>query len=586
MTTLPIAAAPQVRRYARRVALRHRRALTVAVLLHVLAAASGLVAPRLIGTLVADAAAGRDVSTGPILLILVLVVVQAVLVGLAGLVAAILGEQVLAEIRTEFVDGVLALPLSLVERAGTGDVVTRSTRDVSLLALAVRQAVPDTLLAAATIVLTAGALLLLGPLLLLPALAAVPALWLATRWYLARAREGYLRENASYSAITEGLADTVEGARTVEAYRLSERRIARTRDDIARSYAAQRYTLALRTVFLPVCDVSYVLPVAATLLLGGFFVSNGWAELSVVVTAVLYVQQLVGPIDVLLYWLNELQVGGAALGRLVGVAAAAKDRRLAAPPAALRRTEADGHVAVRGVSYSYRGDRLALDGIDLTVEPGERLAVVGASGAGKSTLGRVIAGIHQPRTGSVTVDGVPVHDLPLAERRRRIALVTQEHHVFAGTLRDNLIMACPDAGDEDIERAMKALSAWDWVASIGLDAEVGSGRIRLDPVQAQQVALGRLILADPHTLVLDEATALLAPREARATERSLNAALRGRTVIAIAHRLHTAHDSDRIAVMERGRIVELGRHDELIRLNRTYASLWRSWRSEAAEGAG
>ncbi len=495
--------------------------------------------------------------------------------------SARLGERVLARLREEFVDRVLELPLATVERAGTGDLITRTSRDVDILSRSVRSAVPETLIAFVTGAFAIGALVLVGPLTALPCLIGVPLLWFGTKWYLARARDGYLRENAAWGAMTAGLTETVEGARTVEALGLQRRRVARGDADIARSWAAESYTLGLRTVWFPMVEVSYVLPVVATLLTGGLLYTRGLASLAQVTAATLYVQQLIDPLDRMLSWIDELQVGGASLARLLGVSEARAER---APEVA---TPSDERIAAEDVRYAYRPGHDVLHGVDLRLRPGERLAMVGPSGAGKSTLGRLIAGVLRPRTGTLAVGGAPLADLPLEELRGHVALVTQEHHVFKGTVRDNLVMARPDASPDEVATALAAVEA-HWVAELpeGLDTQVGTGGLALSPAQAQQLALARLVLADPHTLVLDEATSLLDPRAARHLERTLSAVLEGRTVVAIAHRLHTAHDADRVAVVEDGRIAELGSHDELIAENGSYAALWESWHGGPRNTAG
>ncbi|MEU6780641.1 ABC transporter ATP-binding protein [Nonomuraea angiospora] len=578
---LPVADRKQVRAYARRLTLRYPRQLTIALTLHGLAAVAGLAVPWQLGGLVEDVQYGVEVNVAVVAAAIGgFLLLQGALMRFAVLASARLGEKVLAELREEFVDRVLGLPLSTVERAGSGDLITRTSRDVDALSRTVRNAVPETLIALVTFLITVGALLLVSPLLMLPMLIAGPVIWVSTRWYLKRARDGYLRENAAYADMTEGLAETVEGARAVEALGLQARRRARTDDDISRSFAAERYTLGLRTVWFPAVELGYVIPVVTTLLVGGLFYTNGWVALSQVATATLYAQQLIDPLDRFLMWIDELQVGGASMARLLGVANVPDDRAAGSSRPSGELLEASD------VRYAYREGRDVLHGVSLTVRPGERLAMVGPSGAGKSTLGRLLAGIHGPRTGSVSVGGVPLVDLPLNELRGHVALVTQEHHVFKGSLRDNLLIARPDASDPAVRQALEAVDALGWVLALpaGLETEVGSGGLAVSPAQAQQLALARLVLADPHTLVLDEATSLIDPRAARHLERSLAAVLDGRTVIAIAHRLYTAHDADRVAVVEDGRISELGSHDDLVAEGGSYAALWTSWHGTVPTG--
>jgi len=571
---LPVASTAQVRGYVQRLARRHPRLLYGALALHVLATVAGLAAPRLIGDLVGAVESGTTMGHVDRVmgLLACFVVARAVLTRFARYLSQVLGEQVLAELREDFVDNTLALPLGVVEEAGSGDLTARTSRDVDQLNWSVRYSLPEWTIALLTAVATLVAAVLVGWWVLLPVAAGVPPLVIGGRWYLRRAKDGYLRESASYSQINATLTETVEGARSVEALGLGEDRIRRTDDDVRASYAAERYTLYLRTVFFPSMELSYLVPTVLTLLFGGWLHAGGHASLGDVTAATLYVQMLIDPVDRMVSSLDELQMGATSLARLLGVAGVPDDRTPSG------RTPADERLCAEDVTFSYVDGRDVLHGVSLDLAVGERLAMVGPSGAGKSTLGRLLAGIHGPRTGSVTVGGVPLVDLPLDDLRGHVALVTQEHHVFAGTLRDNLALARPGSSDAEILAALEAVDA-DWVAALpdGLDEEVGSGGRVLTAPQAQQLALARLVLADPHTLVLDEATSLIDPRAARHLERSLAAVLEGRTVIAIAHRLFSAHDADRVAVVDGGRIAELGTHDELVAAGGSYAALWESW---------
>lgn len=579
---LPVADSRQVRRYVRELIARHPRTFATTIALYTLAAVAGLAGPRLLGDIVQ--AVQQHATIGHINALAgalaAFVLLQTTLTRYAYVSAGRFGTIILAELREEFVEKVLALPLSTVENAGSGDLVTRASRDVDALRRSAQMAAPETLVAIVTIALTVIATVLVSPLLFLSVLIVIPPLFAVTRWYLRRATDGYLRENAAAARYVDGLGATVAGAATIEAFGLQQRRIESADDELAGSYRAERYTLSLRTVLWPVQEFCYVVPVAGALLLGGYAYTRGWASLAQVTAVTLYIQQLMIPLEVLLDWLDTLQVGGASLARLLGVAQVPPDRTAGARAVADPR-----ELAGTDVRFAYVGGHDVLHGVDLTVRPGERFAMVGPSGAGKSTLGRLLAGIHGPRTGTVALGGAPLIELPLDELRGEVVLLTQDHHVFAGTLRDNLHLAAPDeVDDEALWQALDAVDAGGWAAALPerLDTPVGSGGLALSAPQAQQLALARLLLADPKVLVLDEATSLLDPRAARHLERSLSAVLEGRTVIAIAHRLHTAHDADRVAVVEDGRIAELGSHRELIDANGAYARLWDSWHGETA----
>ncbi len=580
-TTLPVAEMTSVRAHTAGLLRRHRRQLTFVVGLHALAAVAALVAPRIVGQLVDTVTQHGTLETVDRLAMVLAasVVVQTVLTWFARRAAFQMGEDFFAELREQFMDRVVALPLSTVERAGTGDLVSRTTNDVEALSHVARFGIPAIFVAVVTLVITVAAALVTSWLVALPIFIGVPIIWLSTRWYLRFAPDGYLRERATYAVMNGVVTETVDGARTVDALRLGARRKARIDRALSDAFDAETYTLRLRMWWFPQVEIAYLLPVAVTLLWGGLLVAGGQTTVGTVTAVALYVQALALPMDDLLMWLDEIQVGATSLARVIGIGDVPPDRT------ATGETPRDARLEVDDVRYAYRPDRDVLKGVSLDLRPGERLAIVGPSGAGKSTLGRLMAGVDRPRTGRIDVGGVRLVDLELDQLRGEVALVTQEHHVFVGTLADNLLLAQPAASRETLLAAMAAVDAEPWVRTLpdGLDTLVGSGGHALTEAQAQQLALARLVLADPHTLVLDEATSLLDPRAARHLERSLAAVVSGRTVVAIAHRLHTAHDADRVAVVDDGRITEIGTHDELIASGGAYAALWRSWRDEPSE---
>ncbi|MFD3872419.1 ABC transporter ATP-binding protein [Streptomyces sp. NPDC058623] len=577
---LPLADRAEVRAWIRVFLRGEARRLAVTFALFAAALVAGLVGPRLLGHLVESVKNGTTTGRVDVLALAFVAILlgHALLARAARTRATLLGERVLARTRENFVGRILGLPLSEVEAVGTGDLLSRATTDADRLNESIRQAVPRIALAAVTLVFTFAAILLTSPLLALGLLAGVPFAALSTWWYRPRATRAYERLLAQEADVLAVTHESARGAATVEALGLGARQLRRHGAAVDRVVRTRQRTTWLQTIWFPSLDLATMVPMALTLLIGGLAYQRGDVGLAELTAVVLYVQALGEPLNDLLTWTDELQIGNAALRRILGVERLPREVRQ--PPA-----DVDGHaISLAGVDFGYGPGRQVLTGIDLEVEAGERLVVVGASGAGKSTLGKVLAGVHHATRGTVRIGGADLTTLPVEQLRREIVLVTQEQHVFTGTVRDNLLLAHDAAGAGDAEdarlwQALETVLLADWVRSLpdGLDSGIGPGAALVSPSHAQQLALARLLLSDPYALVLDEATALLDSSASRRVERSLAALIEGRTVISIVHRLESVRDADRIAVMDGGRIVELGSHDELLSADGAYAALWRSW---------
>ncbi|MYS56305.1 ATP-binding cassette domain-containing protein, partial [Streptomyces sp. SID6013] len=486
-STLPVGARPTVRAYVGELLRRHRRAFLFLVTVNTVAVIASMAGPYLLGGLVERVSDDtRELRLGLTAALFVLaLLVQAVFVREVRLRGAVLGERMLADLREDFLVRSVGLPPGVLERAGTGDLLSRITTDIDRLANAMREAVPQLAIGAVWVVLLLGGLVVTAPPLAPAVLIAVPLLVIGCRWYFRRAPAAYRSEAAGYAAVAAALAETVDAGRTVESHRLDTRRIELSERRIREWTAWERYTLWLRSVLFPVINITHVTVLASVLLIGGVFVLQGWIGVGQLTTAALIAQMLVDPVGIILRWYDELQVAQVSLARLVGV-------RDIEPDAGDGTLSPDGrHVHADRVHFGYLEGVDVLRKVSLEVAPGTRLALVGPSGAGKSTLGRLLAGIYGPREGRITLGGAELSRMSAERVRSHVALVNQEHHVFVGSLRDNLRLARTGATDAELWAALGAVDADDWARGLdeGLDTEVGSGGFALTPAQAQQIAL-------------------------------------------------------------------------------------------------
>ncbi|WP_097874971.1 ABC transporter ATP-binding protein [Streptomyces sp. ms184] len=586
---LPIAT-PARTRAALRTLIRPDRGLALTGIgILVAATAVGLLVQPLLGRIVDIVADGRPAGdlTLPVVLLVVVAVVQGLTTTLGLTRIARLGETVLARLRERFVERALNLPADRLERAGAGDLTARVTGDVARVAEAVRSALPEMARSVLAILLTLGALALLDVRFLLAALLAVPVQLLTARWYVRRALTLYADQRVANGAQQQQLLETIGGAVTVRGHRLEEQHTERSAGRSRKAVDLTMRSVNLVLGFYGRLHIAEYIGLAAVLIAGFWLVHDGAVSIGTATAAALYFHSLFGPVNAALVLLDDAQSAAAGLARLVGVTdlaeqpepaagkpAAGKPEAGKAAPASVPRqriASPEAAVTVHAVSHAYGPGRPVLHEVSLTLEPGEHVALVGTSGAGKSTLARIVAGVQQPTSGTVTA--------PAGTGEHPVVLVTQEVHVFTGTLAEDLRLARPDATDADLRTALSTVHALDWAEALpdGLATVVGEGGHRLDPARAQQLALARLVLADPALAVLDEATAEAGSAGARVLERSAEAALDGRTALVVAHRLTQAVAADRVVVLEAGRVVESGPHDELRDADGPYAALWRAW---------
>lgn len=564
---LPVADGQETARELWRLSRGHRLRLAAVGALGIISTAIDLIPPVAIGYLV-DRVHTGTADLGTVLTITAVMALSAA-IGASGTAITIafasrIYHTILAALREGLVSRAMKLPQHLVERAGTGDLISRSSDDVTAIADAAPTVIPALTVTAFTITVSLGGLAALEWPYAAAFVVVLPIYALVMRWYLRTGPQVYRAEREAMSGRAQQILESQRGYATVLGFGLAEQR---HRTVMATSWRGATRALRARTVQSMLntrLNLAECLSLATVLVVGFVLIDNGTSTVGAATTAMLLVLRLLGPINQLLFVVDTLQSALASLNRMIGVVT------LPNPPdeADTSTTPADTATAVRlrDVAFQYGDGPRVLHDITLDIPAGQHVAVVGPSGAGKTTLAAVIAGLHPPDTGTVTRPG-------------RTVVISQETHVFAGTLRENLTLAAPDATDHDIHAAVDATGAAGLVDLLqnGLDTMVGTGGHQLTDARAQQLALARLLLADPALAILDEATAEAGSAHAELLEQAADAVLAGRTGLVIAHRLSQAATCDRVIVMERGRITETGTHAELVEAGGAYATLWTAW---------
>ncbi|MFD1825398.1 ABC transporter ATP-binding protein [Mumia zhuanghuii] len=574
---LPIASRRDTTRLAWALLRQRRGPLITSAAAFALAGALGLVAPWVLGDLV-DVISDGDGDRTTVLRGAAVIAAAGLGAGLsAGVAIAALGHAVipaLARLREEVVARALDLEPDRLEEAGRGDVLARVGDDVRTVSTSLDEGVPMTIDALVAIGFTAVGLSALDWRLGLAGLCAIPVYALGLRWYLPHSGPRYRAERVAEGERAEALLTGLQSASTLRALRYEDawRGQIETRSWQAATVAIDVFHLLTR--FFARSNRAELIGLLMVLGTGFFLVRGDLATVGAATTAALFFHRLFNPIGGLLATFDQVQAAGASLARLAGLALLPASAA-ASPPVTATRPALD----LAAIHHQYgEGDEILHD-VSLHVAPGEKVALVGATGAGKSTLALIAAGHLVPSRGSRTLDGTSYDDMGAQDVRARVALVTQQVHVFAGTVRDNLTLAAPEATADAVQDVLERTRANGWVAALpdGLDTVVGAHGHALTPAQAQQIALARVLLADRPVVVLDEATAEAGSSGARQLDDAAAEVLRGRTSLVVAHRLSQAVTADRIVVLDHGKVAEEGTHQELLAFGGQYATLWSSW---------